>query len=346
VHAVIRCVACASALVAVSLLASLTAGAARAASGDTPLRIVTGSARGTAIDVARDVAVLVAPKARVDLVVQGSAGSVENVRRLSRERGVELALVQADVVQAYVDLAAAGDAAAAELVRPLRVVMPLFREEIHVVVRADSPLRFVDEIAGARINLGERGSGSALTAASLYRLVFDAALPEHNATHFADEEALVRLVTDRSVDVVVLVGGQPLRLVEDMKPEARALVRLLRFGEGHASRERVTARYAVTTLRRSSYPNLLDRDIEALAVATFLFTTDDATLPPEARDALPRLALAMCRHAGRLKGHGHPKWREVEFRAAELPLGWRYHAPSQRALASCAAEGAVPAPRT
>jgi TRAP-type uncharacterized transport system substrate-binding protein len=251
---------------------------------------------------------------------------------------VQLALAQSDVFQAYLDLAATGDAEAIDLVRPLRVVMPLFAEEIHFIVRADSPLRFVDEIASARINLGERGSGSALTAASLYRLMFDAALPEHNASHYPDEEALVRLVTDRSVDVVIVVGGQPLRLIEDMKPEARQLVRLLRFSEGHPSRERVLARYAATTLRQSSYPNLLDRDVETLAVRTLLFTTDDAGMSPQAREAVPRLASALCRNLDRLRRHGHPKWREVDARLPDLGRGWTYHAAASRALASCIAD--------
>jgi TRAP transporter TAXI family solute receptor len=309
-----------------------------AATGDVELQIATGSERSTAIDVARDMAVLVAPQARVELRALPSAGSVENVRRLRNDRNVPLALVQADVFQAYVDLAAGGDAEAAELIRPLRVVMPLFSEEIHFVVRADSPLRFIDEIRDARINLGERGSGSALTVATLYRLMFDAPLPAHNGSHRTDEDALVRLVTDRSVDVVVLVGGQPLRLIEDMRPAAREHVKLLRFSEGHASRDKVLARYALTTLKQSSYPNLLARDVEALAVRTLLFTTDDAAAPPQSRDAVVRLAGSVCRNLDRLRRHGHPKWREADVRVADLGRGWTYHAGTSRALSTCIAD--------
>jgi uncharacterized protein len=319
-------------------LALLLSFEARAASGDSDLQIATGSERSTAIDAARDMTVLVAPDARVMLEAVPSSGSVENVRRLRHDRNVRLALVQADVFQAYVDLAAGGDAEAAELIRPLRVVVPLFEEEIHFVVRADSPLRFVDEIRDARINLGERGSGSALTTASLYRLMFDAALPDRNASNWSDEDALVRLVSDRSVDVVVLVGGQPMRLIEDMKPEARQLVKLLRFSEGHASRDKVVGRYALGTLRQTSYPNLLTRDIETLSVRTVLFTTDGTTMSAQARDGVVRLASSLCRNLDRLKRHGHPKWREVEVRLPDLGRGWIYHAASSRALSTCIAD--------
>ena len=317
-------------------IAALLAGQVNAAAADTAVGISAGSERSTLIDAARDLAVLVAPDARVSLDVLASPGSVENVRRLRGGRSVALALVQADVFQAYLDLAATGDAEAAELVRPLRAVMPLFSEEIHFVVRADSPMKFVDEIRDARINLGERGSGSALTAASLYRLMFEAPIPDARALNYAEEDALVRLVTDRSVDVVVLVGGQPLRLLEDMRPEARQHVKLLRFSEGHAARDRVLQRYARTTLRADSYPNLLARDVEALAVRIVLMTTDDA--PASQRDPLARFAGALCRNLDRLKRHGHPKWREVEPRLNDLGRGWVYHAATSRSIASCIAD--------
>ena len=147
----------------------------------------------------------------------------------------------------------------------------------------------------------------------------------------------MRLVGDRSVDVVVTVGGQPMRLIEDMKPEARKLVRLLRFGDIHPSRDKLLARYAPALLRESSYPNLLDRDVEALAVRTLLFTTDDAGTA-QSREAVVRLAGALCRNLDRLKRHGHPKWREVEARLPDLGRGWTYDAATSRAISSCIAD--------
>jgi TRAP transporter TAXI family solute receptor len=317
-------------------LVALVALDVHAAAGDTRLRIVTGGERGTLIDVARDLSVLVAPDARVDLEVLPSAGSVDNIRRLRGDRDVRLALVQADVVQAYLDLAAGGDAEAADLIRPLRVVMPLFVEEVYFVARADSPMRYVDDIRGARINLGERGSGSALTAASLYRLLFEAALPAARASHLSSEEALAKLVTDRSVDVVVIVGGQPMRLLEDMRPEARELVKLLRL-RGTAG-EGASGRYATATVRERHYPNVLDGDVEAFAVRTLLVTSDDGGAPPAARDALVRFAGALCRNLDRLRRHGHPKWREVEPSLPDLGRGWVYHPGTSRALSACIAE--------
>jgi TRAP-type uncharacterized transport system substrate-binding protein len=103
--------------------------AADRAPGTTPeYKIVTASERGTYIVLGRDLATLVAPRAGIELEALPSAGSAENVRRLRYEPGVKLALVQSDVYQAFLDQAAGGNADAARMIRPLRVIMPLYNE--------------------------------------------------------------------------------------------------------------------------------------------------------------------------------------------------------------------------
>src|SRR6188474_1542184 len=79
---------------------------AQAAATPIPYKIVTASERGTYIQIGRDLAKFVAPAANVELEVLSSAGSAENVQRLRFEQGVKFALVQSDVYQAFLDLAA------------------------------------------------------------------------------------------------------------------------------------------------------------------------------------------------------------------------------------------------
>ena len=141
-------------------------------------KVVTANTTGTYYAIGTDLAKFVAPDADMDLEALPSAGSVENVRRLRYEPGVKLALVQSDVYQGYVDMANAGNRHAASMIRPLRVVLPLYNEEIYFVARADAPWTFVHEIRDARINAGEVGSGTALTTTTLYRQLFGAGPPE------------------------------------------------------------------------------------------------------------------------------------------------------------------------
>src|SRR5438128_3139170 len=163
------------------------------------LKIVTASTRGTYIQIGRDIASIVASSADIELDVLPSAGSAENVRRLRHEPGVKFAIVQSDVYQAFLDQAAGGNAEAGNIIRPLRVIMPLYNEEIYFVVRADSDLNYIHEIRGARINAGELGSGTALTTATLYRLMFNEAIPDAKANFLSNEDALVKLITDKSI---------------------------------------------------------------------------------------------------------------------------------------------------
>jgi hypothetical protein len=298
-------------------------------------KIVTASERGTYIQIGRNIAEFVAPQADIALQVLPSAGSAENVRRLRYESGVKFALVQSDVYQAFLDQAAGGNVDATDMIRPLRVIMPLYNEEIYFIVRADSELSNIHEIRDAKINAGELGSGSALTATTLYRLMYNAPIPQGNTSFLTNEDALVKLITDKSVDVVVVIAGQPAKLLVDMKPEARKLIKLLKFDPSQPSSQAALKTYVAATIRASNYPNLLTEDVPGLAVKAFLVTYDFSVKATE--DSLRRFARSLCQNFSTLQEKGHPKWREVELSPPDLGRGWIYYPPTANELRSCAA---------
>lgn len=303
-------------------------------------KIVTAGERGTAMQIGRDIARFVAPGADIALEVLPSAGSAENVQRLRYEPGVKLALVQSDVYQAFLDQAEAGNREAGAMIRPLRVVMPLYNEEIYFIARADAPFDHVHDIRDARINVGPLLGSSALSATTIYRRMFGTALPPASTSYLSNEEALGKLVGDRSVDVVVVVAGQPARLLADMKPEARRLIKLLRFDAASAAGAAALKTYYPAVVRAASYPNLLREDVPAVAVKTFLVTYDyslDSTV-----SHLARFAKSLCRNFGTLQAKGHPKWREVDLALPDLGRGWTYYAPMAQSLRGCAAAARAP----
>jgi TRAP transporter TAXI family solute receptor len=304
------------------------------------LKIVTASARGTYIQIGRDIASMVAPSADIELDVLPSAGSAENVRRLRYEPGVKFAIVQSDVFQAFLDQAAGGNVEANRIIRPLRVIMPLYNEEIYFIVRADSNLNYIHEIEGARINVGELGSGTALTTTTLYQLMFNKPIPDADASFLPNEDALVKLITDKSLDVVAVIAGQPAKLLVDMKPEAREFIRLLKFDPDQVSSKAALKTYFPATVRASSYPNILTEDIPGLAVKAFLVTYDYNLR--QNKDHLARFARSLCQNFSELQDHGHPKWREVELALPDLGRGWLYYPPTAGAIRSCIAARTKP----
>jgi TRAP transporter TAXI family solute receptor len=303
-------------------------------------KIVTASERGTYIQIGRNLAQFVAPAADIELDALPSAGSAENVKRLRFEPGVKFALVQSDVYQAFLDQAASGNADATAMIRPLRVILPLYNEEIYFVVRADSDLNFVHDIRNAKINVGELGSGTALTTTTLYRLMFNVPVPQANASFLPNEDALVNLITNKSIDVVAVIAGQPAKLLVDMKPEARNLIKLLKFDPSRPESRAALKTYVSATVRASSYPNLLSEDLPALAVKAFLVTYDFSLKTTE--DSLRRFARSLCQNFTVLQEKGHPKWREVELALPDLGRGWVYYPATTNELRTCIAARTKP----
>jgi uncharacterized protein len=307
------------------------------------LQIVTGPDRGTYIQIGRDLAGLIAEPAGISLTAVPTQGSAENVRRLRSDHSVRLALMQADVYQAYLDEAKTGNQEAAFLIKPLRVVMPLYNEEIYFVVRADSPLNFVHEIKDKRINIGPLGSGTSLTATTVYRQMFGSPVSEKSASFLSNEDALLKLTAERpSIDVAVIVAGQPAKLFVDMKPEARRYIKLLKL-DPRAEETRATgSTYVPSVIRATSHPAWLGEDVPALTIRSMLVTYDFQT--PATRRMLARFAESLCARFDRLQAQGHPKWQSVRLGLPPLGKGWSYYAPTERALAQCLGERAQPRP--
>jgi TRAP-type uncharacterized transport system substrate-binding protein len=282
----------------------------------------------------RDLAEFIASPAGVRLDVVPSPSSPENLGRLRTEPGVNLAVVQGDVYRAFLAQRGRGGSAP-----PPRMVLLLPDKEIHFVARADAPFEFLHQIANARINVGPSGSGTAATVKALYRLMFGKALPSGQMSSLSPEEALVKLVTDKSVDVVAIAAEQPAALIAGMKPEARQYIKLLAFDPRQPESRAALREYSRSTLRVASYPVLLAKEVPVLAVKMYLVTLDFRDDATETR--LIRFGRSLCRNFPELQAKGHPKWREVEPRLVPLPDGWQYYPPTRDELRHCHAAAHV-----
>jgi TRAP transporter TAXI family solute receptor len=304
--------------------------------------IVTGAETGTYIQIGKDLSKFVTPAAGIKLNVLTTAGSVENIKRLRDEAGTKLALVQSDVFQAFLDEAANGNPQAARIVAPLRVVVPLYQEEVYAVVRADSPLKYLHEIHGKRINVGPVGSGSAMTAATLYRRMFFSQIPPENLVALPHEAALDKLAKG-AIDVAILVAGQPANILADMPAKEARQFRLLAFNAAGAGASAVQQVYETAKIRASNYPNWLSSDVDSVAVRNLLVTYEYRT--EETKEMLTRFARSMCRSLTQLQASGHGKWKEVSLTPASLKENWTYFAPTEQELRNCKnGEMTTPAP--
>ena len=311
--------------------------------GAAAFKIATADPKGTYFAIGNDLAKFVAPNADVDLEVMPTDGSAANIKLLRFEPGVKFAIVQADVYQAFVDRGSgSGSAEAARIIRPLRVILPLYNTEIHYIVRADSPYNYLHDIKDARINGGLVGSGAAFITYTLYKMMFGAEIPEAQSSYLSNTEALTRLVTDKSVDVVVVAAGQPAPMVTGMKPEAQKLIKFLKYDPGHPASKAALKVYTPAAIRAASYPNLLTEDFTTVSVGAFLVTYDynlQTTV-----DHLTKFARSLCTNFPTLREKGHPKWKEVNLALPDLNPGWTYYPPVAKEIRACLAGVGAAAP--
>ncbi len=175
----------------------------------------------------------------------------------------------------------------------------------------------------------------------IYRQLFGTALPDANASFLSNEDALLKLISDSGLDVVVVVAGQPAKLLVDMKPEARKLIKLLKFDPANPASTAAFKTYFPATIRASSYPNLLPADIPGAAVKAFLVTYDYKLGSVE---RLGKFARSLCQNFAKLQAEGHPKWREVQLALPDLPRGWAYYPPMWQEMKNCIARRPRPTP--
>ena len=304
-------------------------------------KIVTADQKGTYYAIGQDLAKYVAPDAGIELEVLPTDGSAANIKHLRYDPGVKLAIVQADVYQAFVERAAAGNREAAAMIGALRVILPLYNTEIHFVARASSPMNYLHEIRDAKINGGLVGSGAAFITHTLYRMMFGKPIPEANDSFLSNADALVKLISDESVDVVVVAAGQPAPLISNMRPEAQRFVKLLKFDTAHPTAKLPLTVYSQSVIKAESYPKLLKENFTTVAVGAYLVTYNFSQ--SDTASNLARFTRALCNNFPTLQAKGHPKWREVSLSLPKLPEGWTYYSPALRQIRAC---GGPEKPRT
>lgn len=320
-------------LSAVRLLAALAALHVFPANSADRLSLAVEPDREPLQPVVRDIAKFVARPAGITLDLVSVANPAEGLRRLREDARAGMALISSDVVPALADAAASGGSEANRTLALLRVVVPLYQEDVYFVARKDYPADAVHEIKDARINVGPPRGNTALSASNIYRLMFGESIPDANISHLGHEEALVKLITDRSLDVVVFVAARPARLLANMKPEARRFVKLLKFDPQHAGHEKVEAIYGARALQAEHYPNLLQDEMTILTTRLYLAAFGNRRGDGE---LLARFARAWCRSLPRLHDEGHPALREIQPADSGLVSGWEYHNAVSRELARCA----------
>jgi uncharacterized protein len=269
----------------------------------TDLGLITAGESGTYYQFGQDLRRL-AKRGGIELRVHPSRGSLDNIRAVSQGGDVKLGIVQADVLEL---IAPSSDPTIARIASNLRMVFPLFSEDVHVIGRPD--IRDFDELAGKRIAIGHEGSGTNVTALWLFQL---AGIVPAEALPVDLGEGLAQLKAGR-IDAVVYVAGYPVRVLNDQLTSADRLALI------PITNKSVFEVYGETQIPPNIY-NWQTMPVTTATVKAVLVAF--ASRGPEC-ETIGRLARQIVTGMDWLTRRGHPRWRLVELDARVW--GWQQY---------------------
>jgi TRAP-type uncharacterized transport system substrate-binding protein len=249
-------------------------------------------------------------------------GSVQNTMDILFLRGVDIGIVQSDVL-AFMKR----DRTVPGVDKSVQYIAKLYNEELHLLGGKDA--QALEDLRGKKVNVDTKGSGTLMTAT----LVFEKLGIEIEPTHFDQALALEKLKSGE-IAALAYVAGRPTRLFRDSKAEDG-----LHFIPIQAS-ESLQEIYLPSTLTSADYPNLIGegQSVETLAVGAVMAAYGWAPGSDRYQKVARFVDAFFSRFPEFLQPPRHAKWKEVNL-AARLP-GWTRFPAAENWLKTMAANDA------
>ena len=276
--------------------------------------IISGGINGTYVRIAADFAAVLDEDNGLRVLPIIGKGSMQNLRDIMYLRGVDLGLVQSDVLEA-----ARLDASFAGIEKQVAYVARLYNEELHVL--APVAVKDLHDLEGKKVNIDLAGSGTAMTA----RIVFDK-LGIKPVFVNVDQAAGNEMLRTGEIAANLFISGKPVRGILDFHVEGFHLVPV-------PYDDKLQDVYLPSQLTRDDYPDMIkaaDAPVETIAVGTVLAVYNW----PAGSERYKKVQRFIDAFFGKFdafqKPPRHPKWLEVNL-TATVP-GWTRFKPAQDAL--------------
>jgi uncharacterized protein len=263
--------------------------------GGPKMGIITGSDKGTYYQFGLDLQKLVRQQADINLTVNTSKGSIENVYAVYQRPGVQLGIVQSDVLAFISRLET--DPTLNKIAKKTRMVFPLYNEEVHILGRRG--IGDFDELTGKRVAIGREGSGTYLTARVLLQL---SDVKPATTVLIDTDEALAELKAGR-IDAMFYVAGYPVKLMREGVTEADQLALV------PITSKSVLELYPAAEIPANTYawqPARVSTVAAKAVIVSFDYRFRDC-------DNVGRFAQVLARRLDWLVQNGHPKWKTVDL---------------------------------
>lgn len=288
--------------------------ARKAAANANTVGVITGDAAGTYLRITEDLASVIDDDEQLRVLPIAGKGSLQNLTDLLYLRGVDAAIVQADVLGFVRDKGLHYDAD-----KRIEYVTKLFNEHVHVLAREG--ISTFSDLEGRKVNLGTPASGGQMTG----QAVFSALNVKAEFTSLSDEQALAALKAGK-IDAMLVVAARPSPLLLQLGAQDKLHAVSIPFVDA------LGQDYTPARLDVADYPGLVTKPVDTVAVSAVLAVF----AWPRGSDREQRLTRFINRFFDQfetlLEPAHHPKWQEVNL-AAELPA-WKRNAAAQSWLES------------
>ena len=274
--------------------------------------ILSGNPNGTYLFIASDIAFVLDDGDELRVLPVVGKGGAQNVRDLIYLRGIDMAIVRSDALQAF-----SGDPRYRNIGWQLRYITRLYNEEMHILTRKD--ITSIDQLDGMRVNLSDAGSGTQLTT----QIVFAKLGINPIEYNMGQRDGFEKLKAGE-LDATILVAGKPSGSWKSVEVD-RSKFHILSVPWS----EPLQDDYLPTKLTHEDYPNILEpgETVDTIAVGAVLASYNWA--PDTDRFArIEKFVDAFFDNIGSFDTRArHPKWKEINI-AAELQ-GWTRFGPAQ-----------------
>jgi hypothetical protein len=256
--------------------------------------MVTGSEKGTYYQFGLNLQALAKQKG-INLAVHPSRGSIENVFAVYQRPGVQMGIVQSDVL-AFVARVET-DPVLKRIARKTKMIFPLYNEEVHLIGRPE--ITGFDDLADRRVAIGREGSGNFLTSRLLFRM---AEVTPREMLTIDTDEALAALKAGR-IDAMFYVAGFPVKLLSEGVAETDKLALI------PITNKSITEFYPRAEIPAGTY-RWQTKAVDTVAVKSVLISFDYRRRDC---DSVGRFAQTLFENRTWLVQNGHPKWRSVDL---------------------------------
>ena len=287
------------------------------------IAVISGNPNGTYLAIAYDLSAVLNDGENFRVLPVVGEGGGQNVRDVRFLKGVDLGITQANLLGYYKRNNEIGP-----IDDKIVYIAKLFNEEMHLIVRADSGIASVEQLAGKKVNFSDLGSGTQLATRDIFARL--GIKPEE--VNMGQADAFEKLKSGE-IAASVLIAGKPAASIGKLK--AAEGFRILPMPYPKPLQDD----YLPVTVTSEDYPGLIapGQEVETVAVGTVLIAYNW----PKDSDRYRRIETFVERFFPRLadfqKPPRHPKWRETNL--ATVVPGWKRFEGAEEWLRDHAAGG-------